>query len=33
MQNYAQSCGAVLTIVSREGEGTVVRLTGAVDDG
>jgi PAS domain S-box-containing protein len=33
MQDYAQSCGAVLSIVTHEGEGTVVKLTGAIDDG
>ena len=32
MQGYAQSCGAVLSIVTHEGEGTIVKLTGAVGD-
>ena len=33
MQGYARSCGAVLSIVTHEGEGTVVKLTGAMDNG
>jgi PAS domain S-box-containing protein len=33
MQGYAQSCGAVLSVVTHEGEGTVVTLTRAMDDG
>jgi PAS domain S-box-containing protein len=33
MQGHAQSCGAVLLIVTHEGKGTIVKLTRAVDDG
>jgi signal transduction histidine kinase len=33
MQGHARSCGAVLSIVTHEGKGTIVKLTRAVDDG